>query len=108
MRDFAQIWRAADKIVYSTGLETVAFHADLGLITARTRIERDFDPDVVGQMKASAGRDLTVGGAALAAHAFRAGLVDECHLLTAWTCPHCCEGGAAIRILCWASRCRSG
>jgi dihydrofolate reductase len=60
------------KIVDSTGLETV--------ITATTRIERDFDPDVVGQMKASAGRDLTVGGASLAAHAFKAGLVDECRL----------------------------
>jgi dihydrofolate reductase len=58
--------------VDSTGLETV--------ITATTRIERDFDPDVVGQMKASAGRDLTVGGASLAAHAFKAGLVDECRL----------------------------
>src|SRR5918993_1635045 len=67
MRDFAQIWQAADKIVYSTTLETVS--------TARTRIERAFDPDAVRQMKASAERDLTVGGPDLASHAFKAGLV---------------------------------
>jgi dihydrofolate reductase len=72
MRDFAQIWQEADKIVYSTTLETVS--------TARTRIERDFDPGAVRQMKASAGRDLTVGGPELATQAFKAGLVDECHL----------------------------
>ena len=75
MGDFAQIWQAADKIVYSTTLQTVS--------TARSRIERDFDPEAVRQMKASAGRDLTVGGPALAASAFRAGLVDECHLFIA-------------------------
>ena len=72
MRDFAQIWQAADKIVYSRTLEAVS--------TARTRIERDFEPDAVRQMKASAQRDMIVGGADLAAHAFRARLVDECHL----------------------------
>jgi dihydrofolate reductase len=72
MRDFAEIWRAADKIVYSTTLETVS--------SARTRIERDFDPEAVRQLKAAAGRDLTVGGPDLAAQAFQAGLVDECHL----------------------------
>jgi dihydrofolate reductase len=72
MRDFAEIWQAADKIVYSGTLETAP--------TARTRIERHFDPEAVRQMKASAGRDMVVGGAELAAHAFRAGLVDECHL----------------------------
>lgn len=72
MRDFAQIWQAADKIVYSKTLETAS--------TARTRIERDFDPEAVRRMKAAAGRDLTVAGPDLAAHAFRAGLVDECHL----------------------------
>ena len=75
MADFAQIWQAADKIVYSRTLETVS--------TARTRIERDFDPEAVRQMKAYAGRDLTVSGPDLAAHAFRAGLVDECHLFIA-------------------------
>jgi dihydrofolate reductase len=72
MRDFAQIWQAAEKIVYSRTLEAVS--------TARTRIERDFEPDAVRLMKASAQRDLIVGGADLAAHAFRARLVDECHL----------------------------
>ena len=72
MHDFAGTWQAADKIVYSKTLETVS--------TAKTRIERDFDPDAVRQIKASAGRDITVGGPELAAHAFKAGLVDECHL----------------------------
>ena len=72
MRDFAQIWQAAEKLVYSRTLEAVS--------TARTRIERDFEPDAVRQMKASAQRDMIVGGADLAAHAFRARLVDECHL----------------------------
>jgi dihydrofolate reductase len=70
MREFAKLWRAAEKIVYSTTLETVS--------TTRTRIERAFDPEAVREMKASAGRDLTVGGPALAAHAFKAGSVDEC------------------------------
>src|ERR671914_1699348 len=72
MRDFAQIWQAADKIVYPKTLEAVS--------TARTRIERDFDPEAVRQMKALAGRDLMVGGPELAAQAFEAGLVDELHL----------------------------
>jgi dihydrofolate reductase len=71
-RDFAAIWRAAEKIVYSTTLEAVS--------TARTRIEREFAPDAVWQEKEAARRDLLVGGAALAAEAFRAGLVDELHL----------------------------
>jgi dihydrofolate reductase len=71
-RDFAAIWRAADKVVYSRTLEAVS--------SARTRLERGFDPDAVRQMKAAADRDLTVGGPGLAAHAIRAGLVDEWHL----------------------------
>jgi dihydrofolate reductase len=75
MRDFAQIWQAADKIVYSRTLETVS--------TAKTRIERDFDPEAVRQMKALAGRDLIVGGPELAAQAIEAGLVDELHLFVA-------------------------
>ncbi|MGP3921722.1 dihydrofolate reductase family protein [Streptomyces sp. 8N616] len=75
MRDFAEIWQAADKIVYSRTLETVS--------TARTRIERDFDPEAVREMKTSAERDLTVGGPELAAQAFKADLVDECHLFVA-------------------------
>jgi dihydrofolate reductase len=73
MRDFAASWQAADKVVYSTTLDAPS--------TARTRIERAFDADQVRQMKASASRDLTVGGPDLAAQAFRAGLVDECHLV---------------------------
>jgi dihydrofolate reductase len=72
MQDFAKIWQAADKIVYSRTLETVS--------SARTRIERDFDPEAVRQMKARAGRDISVGGPDLAAQAIKAGLVDECHL----------------------------
>jgi dihydrofolate reductase len=75
MRDFAEIWRAAEKIVYSKTLETAS--------TAKTRIERDFDAEAVRQMKAAAGRYLAVGGPGLAAHAFKAGLVDECHLFLA-------------------------
>jgi dihydrofolate reductase len=71
-RDFAAIWRAADKIVYSTTLQTVS--------SARTRIERDFDPEAVRRLKAQAQRDLTVGGPHLAAQTLKAGLVDECHL----------------------------
>ncbi|WP_139006154.1 dihydrofolate reductase family protein [Arthrobacter crystallopoietes] len=72
-QDFARIWQNADKIVYSTTLETVP--------SARIRIERSFDSEEIRRMKASAERDLVVAGAELAAHALRAGLVDECHLL---------------------------
>jgi len=72
MRGFAQIWQAADKIVYSKTLRAVS--------TARTQMERDFDPEAVRQMKVSAGRDMVVGGPELAAQAFKAGLVDELHL----------------------------
>jgi dihydrofolate reductase len=72
MQDFAKIWQAADKVVYSRTLAAPS--------SARTRIERDFDPEVVRQLKASAGRDITVGGPHLAAQAIRARLVDECHL----------------------------
>jgi dihydrofolate reductase len=72
MQGFAEIWQAADKIVYSKTLDTVS--------SARTRIERDFDPEAVRQLKAQAGRDITVGGPDLAAQAIKAGLVDECHL----------------------------
>jgi dihydrofolate reductase len=75
MRDFAEIWRAADKIVYSKTLETVS--------GARTRIERDLDPEAVRQMKAPARRDISVGGPDLAAQAIKAGLVDEFHLFLA-------------------------
>jgi dihydrofolate reductase len=71
-RDFAEIWQAADKIVYSKTLEQPA--------SARTRIEREFDPEAVRRMKASAEHDLSVGGPDLAAQAIKAGLVDELHL----------------------------
>ena len=74
-RDFAGIWRDADKIVYSRTLDTAA--------TARTRIERSFDPETVRRLKTAAPSDLAIGGPDLAARAFRAGLVDECHLLLA-------------------------
>jgi dihydrofolate reductase len=67
--DYAAVWQSADKVVYSTTLETVT--------TARTRLERTFDPQAVRAMKESADRDLGIGGPVLAAHAFRAGLVDE-------------------------------
>ena len=70
--DYAKLWRAADKIVYSTTLETVG--------SGRTRIQRSFDPSTVRALKDSADRDLSVGGAELAGHAFRAGLVDEVRL----------------------------
>jgi dihydrofolate reductase len=73
VRDFATLWRAANKVVYSTTLETAS--------SARTRVERGFDPGVVAKMKETSEHDLTVGGADLAAQAIRAGLVDECHLL---------------------------
>jgi dihydrofolate reductase len=71
-QDFARIWRAADKVVYSRTLESVA--------SARTRIEREFDPDAIRRLKAQAERDLTVGGPELAARALEAGLVDELQL----------------------------
>ena len=70
--DFANVWQTADKVVYSTTSDAVS--------TAKTRLEHDFDPASVREMKASATSDLTVGGAHLAAQAFKAGLVDECHL----------------------------
>jgi dihydrofolate reductase len=82
IRDFAGIWRAADKIVYSRALQTVS--------SARTRIEREFDRDAVRQLKQSSGADITVGGAELAGHAIGAGLVDECHL---FLCPIVVGGG---------------
>jgi dihydrofolate reductase len=75
IQDFAEIWRAKDKVVYSKTLEAVSM--------ARTRVERDFDPTAVRQLKGAARRDLAIGGPELAAHAFKAGLVDEVHLFLA-------------------------
>jgi dihydrofolate reductase len=72
VQDYAEIWQAADKIVYSKTLRTVS--------SARTRIERDFDLETVRELKATAARDLTVGGPELAAQAIKGGLVDELHL----------------------------
>jgi dihydrofolate reductase len=69
IREFAEIWRAAEKVVYSRTVE--------GPSSARTRIERSFDPGAVRQMKESAERDLAIGGPELAAQAIGAGLVDE-------------------------------
>src|SRR5258707_13717978 len=73
MMDFGRIWQAADKIVDSKSLETVS--------TPKTRLEREFEPQLVRDLKAQLPHDLSVGGPALAAHAIRAGLVDEYHLL---------------------------
>jgi dihydrofolate reductase len=72
MRDYTEIWQAADKIVYSKTLASAA--------SERTRIERDFDPDAVRQLKAAADRDISVGGPTLGAEAIEAGLVDELQL----------------------------
>ena len=70
--DYAQIWQAADKVVYSRTLESVS--------TDRTRLERDFDPAAVRELTANATSDVSIGGPELAGVALRAGLVDECHL----------------------------
>jgi dihydrofolate reductase len=69
IKDYADIWRAADKIVFSKTLETVS--------SEKTRIERSFDPEAIQEMKAAADRNISVGGPTLAADAIRAGLVDE-------------------------------
>jgi dihydrofolate reductase len=72
LRDYAELWQAANKVVYSRTLTEVS--------STRTRIERDFEPDTIRELKASADRDLSVGGPDLAAQAIEAGLVDEFHL----------------------------
>jgi dihydrofolate reductase len=74
-QEFAGIWQNADKIVYSKTLQAVS--------SAKTLIEREFDPEAIRQLKAKAGADLSVGGAALAAQAIKAGLVDEYQLFLA-------------------------
>jgi dihydrofolate reductase len=71
IKDYAQIWQAADKVVYSRSLDSAS--------TSRTRIESEFEPDAVRELKEAAEADLGVGGAGLAAEALRAGLVDELH-----------------------------
>jgi dihydrofolate reductase len=70
--DWMELWRAADKVVYSHSLQTAS--------SGRTRIERDFDPNAIRAMKRSLERDITIGGPELAAQAFKAGLIDECQL----------------------------
>lgn len=82
VREYADIWRDTDKIVYSTTLTSVS--------TARTTIARTFDPDVVRRLKQAESKDLSVGGAGIAAEAFRHGLVDEIVLMI---CPVTVGGG---------------
>jgi dihydrofolate reductase len=81
-RDYAGIWRTAEKVVYSRTLQTVS--------SARTRIEREFDRDAVGRLKESSGADVAIGGAELAGQAIDAGVVDECRL---FLCPVVVGGG---------------
>ncbi len=80
--DYAEIWRAAEKIVYSRTLQAVS--------SARTRIELEFDRDAIQRLKQSSAADITIGGAELAGQAISAGLVDECHL---FLCPIVVGGG---------------
>jgi dihydrofolate reductase len=81
-REFAEIWRAADKIVYSRTLQTPS--------SARTRLERDFDHGAIRRLKETSPSDISVGGAELGGQAIAAGLVDECQLLL---CPIVVGGG---------------
>ncbi|MBI5031601.1 MAG: dihydrofolate reductase family protein [Chloroflexi bacterium] len=71
-RDFAEIWQAANKIVYSRTLGSVS--------TRKTQLEHNFDPEAIRQLKKGVDQDILIGGPELAAHAFRSGLIDECHL----------------------------
>jgi len=71
-RDFAEMWQAANKIVYSKTLETVS--------TRKTKLERSFDPEAIRQLKTAVEKDILIGGAELAARAFRSGLIDEYQL----------------------------
>lgn len=80
--DWARQWQAADKVVYSRTLAEPR--------SARTKIEREFDPDAVRQLKAGAGHDITIDGPQIAAHAIRAGLVDEFQMIV---CPVIVGGG---------------
>jgi dihydrofolate reductase len=74
VNEFAEMWRRADKVVYSRSLESVS--------SARTRLEHDFDPEEVRRLKADAAQRITIGGANLAGQALAAGLVDELRLMT--------------------------
>jgi dihydrofolate reductase len=96
IQDFAGIWRKADKIVYSRTLETAA--------SARTRIEREFDPEAVRQLKAAARADLSVGGPELAAHALTAGWSTSCTSSSPRSSWEAARGPS--RTVCgWGSRC---
>ncbi len=86
LEDFARIWQAAGKIVYSKSRETVS--------TPRTRLEREFGPQAIRELKAQSTLDISVAGPTFAAHAIRAGLVDEYHLLVVPTML-----GGGIRVL---------
>jgi len=85
MLNFARIWQAADKIVYSRSRETVSI--------PKTRLERDFHPQVVRELKAQSPLDISVAGPTLAGHAIRTGLVDEYHLLVV---PSMLGGGTRV------------
>jgi dihydrofolate reductase len=99
MSDFAHIWQGADKIVYSKTLEAIS--------TKKTRIEREFDPEAVRQLKAQSPSDLMVGGPELASHAFRAGLIDECHLFLSPILVgggrRCLPEGVRLGLGCWTN-----
>jgi dihydrofolate reductase len=82
LRDYAGIWRAAEKVVYSRTLRSAS--------SERTRIEPELDPEAIRRLKRSAATDISIGGAELAGQAFAAGLVDECHL---FLCPVVVGGG---------------
>ncbi|HCS40442.1 MAG TPA: deaminase [Anaerolineaceae bacterium] len=71
-RDFAEVWQAANKYVYSKTMQTLS--------TGKTQLERNFVPEVIRQLKGSVDQDILIGGPELAAQAFRSGLIDECHL----------------------------
>jgi dihydrofolate reductase len=81
-RDYAEVWRAAEKVVFSRTLEAPS--------SARTRIERELDPDAIRRLKASSPSDLSIGGGDIAGQAIAAGLVDEMHL---FVCPVVVGGG---------------
>ena len=91
IRDYAAIWQAADKIVYSETLTAVA--------TPKTRLERAFDPEAVRTMVDHQERDVSIGGPTLAAHALRAGIVDDIHLFVV---PVLVGGGTS----CWPAGAR--
>jgi dihydrofolate reductase len=77
-QEYAKIWQATDKIVYSKSLDRVS--------AGKTRIEREFQPEAIKHLKATAVRDVSVGGPTLAAQALKLGLVDECHLFLPRRC----------------------